>query len=170
MTEARSAQSTNAPPTRRATSSSSSSGTTPRTSYALKMERRSRRGTVPASYSRRSSRIGLRSATAPLEPRSTRLTALRDHTADDRAERNRLTVAVPPLRLAQVAGREGKVAAADAHRDRDDVALVADRTRPLELVELVGLVGHVHIWSASHPGGDNDPHSSFRLVRPKVLA
>src|SRR5918993_3070270 len=157
MTEVRSAQWTNAPPTRRATSSSSSSGTTPRTSYALKMERRSRRGTVPASYSRRSPRIGPRSAAAPLEPRSTRLTALRDHAADDRAERNRLTVAVPPLRLAQVAGREGEVAAADAHRDRDDVALVADRTRTLELF---GLGGHVHIWSASDPGGDNDPHSS----------
>src|SRR5215212_2546066 len=92
----------NAPPMRRAMSTSSSSGTTPRTSYALKM--RSRSGD-----------------TSPHATGPTSASGLLDDHADHGLQRHVLAVTMPPFRLADVAGREREVAAADRHRDRDEV-------------------------------------------------
>src|SRR3954464_11338393 len=47
-----------------------------------------------------------------------------DH-VDHGRERDELAVTEPPLRFAHVAGREGEVALAHSHRDRDEVALLA---------------------------------------------
>src|SRR6476660_8534688 len=47
-----------------------------------------------------------------------------DH-VDHGGERDELALTEPPLRFAHVAGREGEVALAHGHRDRDEVALLA---------------------------------------------
>ena len=132
-------QSAKAAPIRRTTSGSSSSGTTPRTSYALKM----RRGPPAPSYGGGAAgvRLGL------------------DDGVDHVGEHDRLAVAVPPLRLAGVARREREGALADVHRDRDHVALVA-------LGAVLGLWTSPRSVSVSEDRGRDPPAAEDTRVLP----
>src|SRR6266508_3598309 len=65
---------------------------------------------------------------------------LRRDGPDDRLERHGLPVAIPPLGLAQVAGGERELTAADGHGDGDQVALLTHRAGPLRLVDHVRMV------------------------------
>jgi hypothetical protein len=51
-----------------------------------------------------------------------------DDGPDDGLEGNLPAVAVPPLGLAEMAGRERQVSLGDQHLDRDELTLLAGRT------------------------------------------
>src|SRR5207248_7256736 len=123
--------SANAPPIRCAASSSRSSGTTPRTSYALKIRPRSR-SPITRCESYRPACIADRLGIGEGAVNELGLGA--DDEADDALERNRLSVPVPPLRFAEVARREREVTAVHAHRDGDQFPGTAGGTGPLWLV------------------------------------